>query len=38
LTSAVFMTTAGRNVGKSTAVQFGAFYILNVAKKDKQKN
>jgi hypothetical protein len=38
LTSAVFMTTAGRNVGKSTSVQFGAFYILNVAKKDKQKN
>jgi len=38
LTSAVFITTAGRNMGKSTAVQFGAFYILNVAKKDKQKN
>ena len=38
LTSAVFMTTAGRNMGKSNAVQFGAFYILNVAKKNKQKN
>jgi hypothetical protein len=38
LTSAVFITTAGRNMGKSTAVQFGTFYILNVAKKDKQKN
>lgn len=38
LTSAVSMTTAGRNMGKSTAVQFGTFYILNVAKKDKQKN
>ena len=38
LTAAAFTTTAGRNVGKSTAVQFGAFYILNVAKKDKQKN
>jgi hypothetical protein len=38
LTSAVFMTTAGRNMGKSNAVQFGAFYILNVAKKNNQKN
>jgi hypothetical protein len=38
LTSAVFTTTAGRNVGKSIAVQFGAFYTINVTKKDKQKN
>jgi hypothetical protein len=38
LTAAAFTTTAGRNIGKSTAVQFGTFYILNVAKKDKQKN
>lgn len=38
LTAAAFTTTAGRNMGKSTSVQFGAFYILNVAKKDKQKN
>jgi hypothetical protein len=38
LTSAVSMTTAGRNMGKSNAVQFGAFYILNVAKKNNQKN
>lgn len=38
LTSAVFMTTAGRNVGKSTAIQFGAFYILNVSKKEKNKH
>lgn len=38
LTAAAFTTTAGRNMGKSTAAQFGAFYILNVAKKDKQKN
>jgi hypothetical protein len=38
LTAAAFTTTDVRNVGKSTAVQFGAFYILNVAKKDKQIN
>lgn len=37
LTAAAFTTTAGRNMGKSTAIQFGTFYILNVAKKDKQK-
>ena len=37
LTSGVFHTVAGRNMGKATSVQLGVFYIFKLSGKDKPK-
>ncbi len=37
LTAAVYRTVAGRNMGRATSVQFGAFYILKVSRKEDPK-
>lgn len=37
LTSAVYRTVAGRNMGRATSFQFGAFYILKFAPRGDRK-